>query len=430
MKPLGLGLIAVACLAPMIWLPGIAAGRDVVALFSQYLGMIALIVMATAHVIATRWPGVEAVFGPLDQSYRLHKWLGIGAMVAILLHDTIDADMRGIGTETLISETAETAGEISLYGLLVLVVITLATFIPYDLWKWTHRLIGIFFVLGAGHYLFILKPFENGDPLGLYMGSICAVGVVAYLYTSAPRHLRPSRTYQIASLRPEGTALSVEMMPTGPALRYRPGQFGFFSFIGANKPEPHPFTISSAPRVDGSLRVTVAPLGDLTRGLIGALAVGQTVRAEGPFGGFGRHKCGPQVWIAAGVGITPFAALAEALPEDADPITLIYAVRSEGDAAHLQHVRAIAQQKPNLRLELWQSAVSGRIGAGDVANLVGPELAQASVLFCGPTEMCRVIGEGLERHGVSSEHFHSEAFEIRTGLGLRRFAAWFWSKWG
>ena len=161
MKATGIAVIVIALLVPFLWLPGIANGRDVIALASQYLGMSALIAMAISQIIATRWLGVEAVFGPLDQAYRVHKWLGIGAMVAILLHDTIDAEMRGLGRETVLVEVAETAGEISLYGLLILVVITIATFIPYHLWKWTHRLIGAFFVLGAFHFVFILKPFSS-----------------------------------------------------------------------------------------------------------------------------------------------------------------------------------------------------------------------------------------------------------------------------
>ncbi|MEO1491308.1 MAG: ferric reductase-like transmembrane domain-containing protein [Pseudomonadota bacterium] len=65
-----------------------------IALFSQYLGILALIAMAFAQLIATRWPGIEATFGPMDQSYRIHKWLGLGAMAAILLHDTISASNR------------------------------------------------------------------------------------------------------------------------------------------------------------------------------------------------------------------------------------------------------------------------------------------------------------------------------------------------
>ena len=72
LKPLGLAVTAGLILAPIIWLPGIAAGRDGIALFSQYLGMTALIAMATSQTIATRWLGVEALFGPLDLNGNFH----------------------------------------------------------------------------------------------------------------------------------------------------------------------------------------------------------------------------------------------------------------------------------------------------------------------------------------------------------------------
>lgn len=428
MKPWGLGLIVLACLVPLIWLPGIATGRDGIALFSQYLGLVALIVMAFAQIIATRWVGIEAVFGPMDQSYRLHKWLGLTAMATILLHDTIDAEMDGLGRETTLVEIAETLGEISLYGLLILVVLTVATFVPYHLWKWTHRFIGVFFVFGALHYIFILKPFANGDPLGLYMLAILALGTVAYAYTSAPRVVRPSRRYAIVETVQEGNALAVEMVPEAAAMRHRAGQFAFFSFTGAGLNEPHPFTISSAPREDGGLRITVAPLGDLTRRVTEALRAGQAVRVEGPFGHFGRGVAGPQVWIGAGVGITPFLAMAEALASDAPAVTLIYAVRGRSEAPHLAALEALAAAKPNLRLVVWESAQSGRLTPDAVVETVGPGLASGSVLFCGPTEMRDTLREGLARQGVSDRDFHFEAFEIRTGIGLESMARWLRSK--
>lgn len=428
MKPLGLILIAIGCAAPLIWLPSLAQGRDVIALFSQYLGMLALITMAFAQVIATRWPGIEAVFGPMDQAYRVHKWLGIAGLATILLHDTIDADMQGLGPETALVDIAETMGELSLYGILILVVITIATFIPYHLWKWTHRLIGIFFVLGAFHYVFILKPFSNGDPLGIYMGLVCLIGTLAYLYTSAPRGLRPAKAYRITGTSREGDALAVEMTPQGRACRHRAGQFAFFAFTGAGMNEPHPFTISNAPRDDGGLRITVAPLGDLTSRVVNALQEGQDVRVQGPFGRFGRTAKGPQVWIAAGVGITPFVALAESLPASAEPVRLIYAVRLREQAAHLALLEELARQKSNLDLTVWESATSGRLTADKVSEIAGPDLGSSNVLFCGPGAMREALGKSLTRFGISQRQYHYEEFEIRTGIGLESLLHWLWAR--
>jgi predicted ferric reductase len=65
-KKFGLLLVAMTLALPFVWWPQIAQGRDGLALFSQYLGLGALIAMAISHLIATRWPGVELIFGPMD----------------------------------------------------------------------------------------------------------------------------------------------------------------------------------------------------------------------------------------------------------------------------------------------------------------------------------------------------------------------------
>ena len=278
LRPLGLAVLAAAIAAPLVWLPDIAQGRDAIALFSQYLGMSALIAMAISQTIATRIAPVEWIFGGLDRAYVLHKWLGIGALVAILLHDTFDAEMTGLGRESLLSEVAETAGEIALYGFLILIVVTLATFVPYHLWRWTHRLMGLFFLFGAFHFLFILKPFAVGDPLGLYVAAFCVLGIAAFAWRLLRARMRPSRPYQVAAIEKTGGAVAITMTPTGRALRYRPGQFAFAGF-GAST--PHPFTISKAPAEDGSIRMTVARLGDFTSRLAESLTVGAEVRIEG-----------------------------------------------------------------------------------------------------------------------------------------------------
>lgn len=264
LNPFGLIIVFVAILTPVIWLPSLAGKHDTVALFSQYLGMATIITMALSQIIATRLGFIERIFGGLDRSYILHKWLGIGAMVALLLHDTIDAEMRGLGRETLLSDIAETAGEISLYGFLILVVITIATFIPYHLWRWTHRIMGVFFMMGTFHFLFILKPFSNADPLGLYVSAFCLLGILAFTYKLVPSRLRSNRTYIVSDIQQTGVATAISMTPEKRALKYRPGQFAFVTFEDELGSEPHPFTISKAPDETGQIRMTIAELGGYT----------------------------------------------------------------------------------------------------------------------------------------------------------------------
>ena len=420
LRPLGLAIVAAAIAAPLIWLPGIAEGRDGVALFSQYLGMSALIAMAISQSIATRIAPVEWIFGGLDRAYVLHKWLGIGALVAILLHDTIDAEMTGLGRETVLAEVAETAGEIALYGFLILVVITVATFVPYHLWRWTHRLMGLFFVLGAFHFLFILKPFAVGDPLGLYVAAFCVLGIAAYAWRLRPARMGPSRHYEVAALEKTGNALAITMTPMGRALRYRAGQFAFVSFGGG---EPHPFTISKAPGDDGTIRMTVASLGDFTSRLRESLTVGTAVRVEGSFGRFARPRSRkPEVWIAGGIGITPFVAWAQAMGRPDNPATLVYCVRNEDRAAHLQELLALAHDLPNLTLKLHASEASGRATANTILRAAGLDASNLSIAFCGPEPMRKALSKGFAARGVRVRKIRYEQFEIRSGIGLKALA--------
>lgn len=420
----GLGLTLVSCAVPVIWLVPVAAERDAVAVFSQYLGIVALITMALTQLIATRLRFVEPLFGGLDSAYVLHKWLGITALVCLLLHDTIDADLRGQGRGGAIVDLAETMGEISLYGLLMLVVITVATFIPYHLWIWTHKVMGTFYAMGAFHYLFIQKAFANGDPLGLYVSAFCVLGILAYLYKLAPAWARPKLRYVLDRIEKDGRATVLEMSPKGKALRHRSGQFAFLRFEADGLRERHPFTISSAPQ-DGKLRFTIAPLGDFTSRALKQLTAGTEARIEGPFGHFTRKRSDvPDIWIGAGVGITPFAAWAQALEADAPPARLFYCVPDAAAASHLDELREAEARLGGFEVTLHESKSQGRFDAAQVIQAAGDALGRTNVYFCGPEKMREAIGKELRRAGHPSGRFHYEEFEIRTGIGLKALAEW------
>lgn len=420
MRIFGILLIFLAMGLPFIWFSDIAAGRDRVALFSQFMGIQALICMSIAQIIATRASFVEWIFGGLDRSYILHKWLGISSLTFLLIHDTVDAEMSGLGRQGLVEEFAETLGELSLYGLIILVVITIATFIPYHLWKWTHRIMGGFFAAGALHYLLILKPFKNGDPLGVYVSAVCLLGLLAFSWRLLPANLRPSRTYKVASIEKTGNATSVSLTPNGRPLRHRAGQFAFVSFAGQ---EPHPFTISSAPREDGRIRMSVAELGDYTQGLDRKITVGMNARIEGPFGHFERYKpTRPQLWIAAGIGITPFLAWAQECADSDAPVNLVFCVKSKAEAAHLDELEVLTKVKADLNLTVHVSSEQGRATAETILRQTGLEPSGLVVSFCGPRGMRESLKAEFAAMGVRGRNFRFEEFEIRTGIGLRRLA--------
>lgn len=412
----------VVCLAmfvpPIVMFLSVTGPID--AVFSQLLGSSALIAMALSQIMATRARFVEPIFGPLDQAYVLHKWLGICALVALLLHENIDAEIKALGEGTWISEWGEDLGELGFNGLIALIAITLLTFIPYRIWYWTHRAMGICFVLGAIHFATAIKPFSNFDPLGLYVLGFCVLGALSYIYTLIPRSWRRGFEYTVTKVERTGSATAITLRPTGRPLRHRAGQFAFFTFQRMGLGETHPFTISSAPHDDGTLRISVAALGDYTKRLSQKIEVGMTLHVQGPYGRFTFPRGSKrQVWIAGGVGITPFLSWLEALDQEGPQIDLIYTYRGVQNAPHLADVEKLAGESARVNLHLFDTVTGPRVSTGVVANIVNGQKVRYA--FCGPA----ILRDTL-RASIGWRKFHAEAFEIRTGLPIpKMIRGWF-----
>ncbi len=399
------------------------------ALFSQFLGSSSLILMSFSQFIATRVTGVEVLFGRLDKGYWLHKWIGIFALLFFVLHDIIDAEIAGT-LQGGLYDFAETLGEFSYNALIFLVVISIIVFVPYHLWKWTHRFIGAMFVLAFLHYFLISKPFSNLDPLGLYITAFCVMGILSYLYTLLPIAWRGWKHFTINNIEQQHGTTVLSLSPVGKSIDFRAGQFAFISIYKPGLSEPHPFTISNAPNTSGQLRFTIKVLGDFTSKLASnKLAVGDTIKVQGGFGRFirkpARRKTGrTEIWIAAGVGITPFAAWAQDLQDDEPTdIHLFYAVRQQEQTVHLAELKQHAARVKNFNLHLIASSAGERISADLITQRIGGGFSKANVYFCGPTSMRQTLKTQFAKAGLTARHFHYEEFEIRSGIGLRKLLA-------
>ena len=429
MKKTGVVLVLAVSWLPLLWFIPLLSEHPGTAIFSLYLGSLALILMGLAQFMATRFKWLEAVFGGLDRIYVLHKWIGITALVALLLHDTIDADIDNIAPETFLTDVAETLGELSLYGILILLVITVATFIPYHLWRWTHRFMGAFFALSTFHYVFIIKPFDTTEPMGLYVLFFCCLGIFGYLYTLLPKQwFGLGCRYVISDVKQLGDNTILTLSPQGKhRITHRAGQFAFMSIDRAGLNEPHPYTISSGPREDQSIEFTIKSLGDFTHALKlsqrGESLQGTAVHVKGPYGLFERPRTGESsVWIAGGIGITPFKAWADA-PEPGDSQShLFYCIGRRDQAVHLADLEKLAAGLSNFHLHIIDSKKQSRLSAQQIIDTVGEPASALKVYFCGPKPMRGALGSGLKERGLLPGNFHFEEFEIRSGIGARKIA--------
>ena len=199
------------------------------------------------------------------------------------------------------------------------------------------------------------------------------------------------------------------MKPLSESLRFLAGQFAFFTFPYASKKEWHPFTISSHPYFEG-LRITVKDLGDYTKDLHTKISVGDPVLIEGPYGHFSSSyiKEKDQIWIAGGIGITPFLSLIHDVYTN--EVKLFWCISSLDEAVYREELDEIKQSNPGFEYHIWSSEESGHL---TVDSLQLDNYLNKGYLLCGPSGLKKSIYKGLRAQGIASSNIYDEEFSFR-----------------
>jgi predicted ferric reductase len=412
----------------------------------QATGVLAMGCMSLAMILALRprWP--ERRLGGLDKMYRLHKWLGIGALVLAIVHwlwakgpkwavdlGWLERPMRGPqgGPENPVAqalrglrEPAESLGEWAFYAAVLLIAVALIQSVPYRLFYKTHRLLAAVYLVLVFHTVVLMRFGSWASPLGVVMAVLLAYGTYAAIVVLLRRVGAARRVKgRIAALHRYPGVHVIEAaidLPKG-----WPGhQAGQFAFATADAAEgPHPFTIASAwSETDRRITFIAKELGDYTRRLAQTLKVGQEITVEGPYGCFTfGDGCPRQIWVGGGIGITPFIArikhLAElrrrglgdaAIPQDVH----LFHTTAEHDAEALGKLAADGEAA-GIHLHVLVDARDGRLTGERIRALV-PGWREASLWFCGPGGFGAALRQDFAAQGFPVEdRFHQELFAMR-----------------
>jgi predicted ferric reductase len=402
--------------------------------FVNYTGIIAMGTMAVSLLLALRSMSVEPYVGGLDKSYRLHKWLGVAALVMAIAHWAwINAPTwltslgmmspparggprpeQGPAFLRAIQGPARGIGQWCFYAAVILIVLALLRWFPYRRFIQTHRLLAIVYLVLVFHSLVLLKTAYWTYVISYAMAALILAGAVAAVYILFRKVGRTRQAVgEIEAVTPhqEGQILAVKICLKDRWPGHDAGQFAFVKFHDSE--EPHPFTISSSWREDGALTFLIKELGDYTKSLASTLRLKSLVTVEGPYGQFnfsGGHK--RQIWISAGIGITPFVSRMQQLSEHPDGkiIDLFHSTAARDVRANEQLWRL--STAANVRLHVWVSSEDGRLRAEHVCRGV-PEWKEADIWFCGPVEFGKRLRNDLLEAGLAPNAFHQELFHLR-----------------
>lgn len=414
--------------------------------WTQLSGLLAVLPMAIVVVLSARPRLLERPMGGLDKMYRLHKWLGIAAILFGILHwltATGDGHRQGPGAGSGAGQAApdvaaaaqpaadaataapallqslmgpaHALAQPALFALIALGLVALVRQIPYRWFARTHILTVPLFLFFIFHSVVLMKAGYWSLPVAWVAVALMAAGMLAAVYailhyaglTPATRAEVLSSTY-FPEIRVLETTLSLQSVWPGHAA-------GQFAFVTTDRREgAHPFTIASDwTQAQPVIKFVAKELGDHTNRLRQEFTAGRPVWLEGPYGHFTFDDARPrQIWIGAGIGITPFIARMERLARrpDGRPVDLFHATAEEsaGALARLRADAAASGTTAHIRV----TSREGRLDFADISQAV-PDWKEASVWFCGPA----LYGAALRRQflaaGLSPRDWHQELFEMR-----------------
>jgi predicted ferric reductase len=382
-------------------------------------GVSALSLMAAAALLGARWRWLEACFGGLDRVYQVHKWLGVWALVLASVHLSFKAGTQAWDSSAVVhmpGDLTRLVRQLSFLSLMLIVLLALNRKIPYSSWRWWHKLSGPLFLIVIAHWLSIKSPIVLQSPAGYWLAGMSVLGISGaawklLLYPWLSRHA----DYRVVGVTRSEAAVRIEMSPSGKPIRFLPGQFGFLSMQVDGLREPHPFTFAGAAGTDGRVVFMIRALGDYTRQLVAQVEVGMHAAVYAPFGRFERRgQSAREIWIAGGVGISPFLAwLDDPQAPMFDRVSLFYfhsPGRSFPEPAELE---VIARTRG---VELI--CIDSGPGNPDFGHRLKQIIAESGVAgldvaFCGPPGLLESVRSPLRACGVAPTQIRLELFEFR-----------------
>jgi ferredoxin-NADP reductase len=222
----------------------------------------------------------------------------------------------------------------------------------------------------------------------------------------------------------EGTMAFHFRKPEGFA--FKPGQAVDLILADPDHPEQeaprHAFSIVSAPWQD-ELVIATRMRDSSYKQRLKALPDGSAAQLEGPFGSLTLHRDSkrPAVFLAGGIGITPFMSMLRQAAKDLPPrdLVLLYSNRRPEDAAFLDELRQLEKANARFRLVATMTDMpksfrpwDGRTGVIDgalISSLFTADVAPVYYL-AGPPGMVEALKESLNGLGIDDDDIRSEEF--------------------
>jgi predicted ferric reductase len=386
-------------------------------------GLLATSVALIGIAFAARTHRFERAIG-LDRALLWHRWMGEAAALLLVAHivatliayasrsDLRDAILQLIGEEQFMAMATVGAA-----GMLVITFLSLGFIrrhLAYETWYFIHLLIYASLALAFAHEIFLGSDLAF-DPLArAFWIAVSVIVLVMVIVSRWGRAIRSiARPLTVLSVTPlNDVAAAIELGGRNVSdLRAAAGQFALLRPLTPKLVwQPHPYSISAAPRID-RIRFTIKALGGASE-LMTRLPVGTKVAIEGPYGTkiYEELRGNKLLLIAGGVGIAPVRSLLEDFSPDAQPV-VIYRARRPAEIVHYDELVALAATRNGRIIPVvgrTSELADGNPFDPAVMRKAVPDVAERVVVVCGSQPMINAAFRCLRQCGVEEADIHFE----------------------
>ncbi len=221
---------------------------------------------------------------------------------------------------------------------------------------------------------------------------------------SAPSGL-PTR---VARVSPENEEVFSVYFETPGGFTYVAGQHVTLHRPGLEDPRGprRTFTLSSSPTEATSLRITTRRGPSPFKQFLRSAGPGEPLELRGPLGTFTLDRARDALFVAGGIGITPFRSMARWAADTRfqGRMRLLYSVATQQGIPFRDELDAISRELPNFQVDYtltretpddgaWKGR-TGRVSVAWIREVMG-QLERPKTYLCGPPSMVRGLREQL-----------------------------------
>lgn len=395
------------------------------------MGFLAMALMSAQFATTGRFHRVARQIGQ-GTMMKFHRAAGIVALALVLLHpillilaeptylEFLDPRVNLPRAAALITVT------LAALGLVLLPLARKRIGLSYEWWRLSHgALAGLVIFIGIAHINMVAYYTGSTGKRALWIAVAgAAVGLLVQTRLVRPWRMR-RRPWRVAEVRAEHEHVwTVVLEAEGHAgLPFKTGQHVWLTL--GDTPfslQQHPFTIASADSRPDRLELTIKELGDFTR-TIGATRSGQRAYLEGPYGASWFHEAdtAPFIFIAGGIGITPFASALRSMRSRGwtRDFVLLHGSHSLAKATFHEELTRLASELGGRYVPVIESPPEGWKGergyiTAEVLrrHLDADQLARGRFVLCGPPAMLSAVRRELRTTGVPGRRIHLEQFDM------------------